>query len=387
MSTQTVRSRLVNLFVKNVAAVDKAANRRTFLVVKAEKCEKCPYVGKSESCPECSMEKCGGDMASYESSDKPTNYADALFARQIHEVYSALGDRYGALMDTVSGIKHSSDIEDKPAAVREAVKDFVKSMQDSLPSMLSELSKSEEEIEKAGRKISAERLAKLKTALSTLDEIIKEQEEYDMSDVNKNTPDVGVLRNIASSLTAMFAKASGASDDVVTELERAAAGETEPVIAPAVTARLEKAETTAVAQAELLEKADKRIKDLENQIALRKFADEVSAYKGIGLDPKKDAEVLKAISENLPQELSDRVREIFKSMAAAAASSNLFEEVGSQGDGAPQPNSAVDELNKAVDGIVAKGAEGKSRSELEHEVFKSNPGLYDRWRAETTVKV
>lgn len=384
--------RLVDLIVKNVSAVGKPANRRTFLVVKAakyggmKKCPTCPSADSDAPCKACEMEKCGVEAAY--SHTQPTKFSDALFQRRVYTIYSTVGDYYGALMDTISGIKDNNEIGDKPAAIKDAVKAFISALGSAMPELLSDLSKSEDELEKAGRKISADRMAKLKTAHQTLAAIIAEQEEADMAnEVIKQAPDAGVLKSLGHSIAAMFGRAAGASEETVAELEKAATGNEPAPIDPQVASRLEKAESEAKETKALLEKAAAETKKLRDEIELRKFADEISGYKDLGLDPTKDAALLKAVSETLTPEHAARIREIFKGAAAQRAASALMGEIGSAAPGAPA-GSAAAEVDTLVSGLVAKSENAtKTRSELMQQIFSERPDLYNKWRNETTVNV
>lgn len=337
-------TRLVNLFVKNVAAVDRAANKRTFLVIKSADVKK----------------------------DDAMTFDDAMFGAHLQHVYMALGERYGALMETIDSIR-CSDEADKGAAMKMALTSFVESMQQAIPDMMAEMNT---DVEKA--KVSGERMAKLKTLLKTLTHIINEGEAMS---VEKKTPDMNALQKMA----AMFGRMMGADEKVVADFEKAGAGTPTVEIPAEVTTRLAKAEADNAAMATRLEKAEADGAKLRDEIALRKFATEVAEYKGAGLDPEKDATLLKSISENLSKEQADRIRELFKSAAAAASVNKMFGEIGAAGSGTPA-DSAAAEVEQKVDALVAKST-SMTREDGRRQVFIDNPGLYDRWRNETTVKV
>lgn len=342
-------SRLVNMFVKNVAAVDKAANRRRFLVIKAE---------------------------------GATTFDEAMIGRRVHKVYEALGERYGALMETMESISRNEN--SSPYAIRSAIKaalgDFIESMSKAMPSLLSELG---EDVEKAGRRISAGRMAKLKTLQKVLNEIITEGEK-DMSD---NKPDVGMLTKMGHGIAALFARASGADDATIANLEKAARGEDPNAVVtdPEVTTRLTKAEAEATALKKSNEELAKQVTKLQEEADLRKFAEEISGFNKLGLDPVKDAALLKSVEEKAGKESADRLREIFKAANAQANVANLFGEVGSSHPGSATVTAAEEVVQKMAE--LIKADDTLSKSDARDMVFTTNPDLYDRWRAETTVKV
>lgn len=311
-------TRLVKLFVKNVAAVDKAANRRQFLVVK-------DMGMMSEACPTCKAKAgepcekgCTGRMK-----------------------------------------KSDFDIEEFQA-----------------------------ELTKAGKKISAARMSKLKALHQTLQEIISEQEgEDDMAEKNAVKPDKTVLAKMGRSIAAMFGRAMGADEAEIKELEK---GDDQPDLSPEVQNLLEKSHQTNVALVERLEKTEgvnktlaEEVQRLRDEADLRKFADEVNGFKDIGLDPTKDAALLKSVTEKLPKEHADRIREIFKSAAAASATAAMFEEIGKSTPGV-RPGSVAEEVQSKVAEIVSKN-DKISPDKAQTMVFQANPGLYERWRRETTI--
>lgn len=348
---------LVNLRVHNVSAVDRAANKRTFLMMKAE-------VNK----------------------DDAMTFDDAMFGNRLHKVYIALGERYGALMETIDSIRRSDESE-KGQAVKDALTAFVGSMEKSIPALMAEMDVTdealEEELEKAGRKISADRMAKLKTLMKTLNDIINEQEGEAMTE--KKAPDATALQKMVSGMAAMFGKMMGADEATITSLETASKGEVAPVIPEVVASRLSKAETENAELKTRLEKAEQATSALREEAELRKFAEQVAGFKNLGLDPEKDAALFKSVSEKLPKEQSERFLEIFRAAAAQANVAKMFGEVGSAGLG-NTAGSAAEEIEQKVDAIIVKNA-GMDRTKARDQVFRENGALYEKWRAETTVKV
>lgn len=346
-------TRLVNLFVKNVAAVDRAANKRTFLVMKGE----------------------------------AMTYDEALMSRRLYKVYEALGERYGSLMETIESIR-ASDETNKGVALKAAITAFINDMKKDVPSILEGL---DTDVEKAGKKISSVRMSKLKTLYKVLSDIIAEGEE-DMTE--KTALDAGALSKMGHAIAAMFSKVAGADDATIAALEKAAG--VEPEVNPEIAARLAKSEADHAAQVAKaaaenvallarLEKAEAATAELREQAELRKFAEEVSGFTGIGMDPTKDAALLKSVTEKLPAEQAARFREILKAAVAQAAASKLFGEIGSSVSGVAA-GSAAEDVQKAVGELMQKN-DKLSVSDAQKAVFQANPGLYEKWRSETTLKV
>lgn len=319
-------------------------------------------------------------------------FDDAMMGRRLNKVYESIGERYGALIETMNSIRYG-DGEDKAAAIKAALMDFLASMKGAVPEILGML---EADVAKQGRKISAERMSRLKAMRDMLNGLIAEAEGDGPMDKQM---DASVLAKLGHGIAALFGRAAGADEATVAELEKAAAGEKPPVVSEEVKARFAKAETEGAelkkandelklrvekAEAETA-KAAEEARKLRDEAELRKFAEEVAGYKDLGLDPAKDAALLKAVSETLPKEHADRIREIFKAALAQAQASSLFREVGSSGAG-PAPESAAGEVEQKMAALVAKNATLTPEA-ARSAIFGAHPELYERWRRETSVRI
>lgn len=234
----------------------------------------------------------------------------------------------------------------------------------------------------------AELEAAEKAAADKAEEVRKAAEEAEKN--APKAPDAKSLGILGNAMAALFGRSAGASDEVIAELEKSA-GVKEP-IPEAIAEQLAKSEQVAAdakaANDELKKSNDelaKSVADMKEAQELRKFADEVAGYKEIGLDPTKDHELLKSVTENMSEEHSGRIREIFKSAVAAKAASGMFGEVGSNAPGQPA-GSVAEEVEQAIDGVVSKSADKElTREAAQDAVFRNDPALHDRWRRETTV--
>ena len=176
-------TQLLRLAVRNVSAVDRPANQRTFLTIKAE--------------------------------DAMT-FADALMLQRMRDVYEALSERYGALMETMDSIRQSEE-PDKLAACHAALDAFAQSVSTDVPALMAVMSRAPDpdddtnnSVTKAGRKISAARFAKLKTLYTVLGEIMQEGAETMTETTKASVPDMSALTKIGQSLAALFGRAAGA---------------------------------------------------------------------------------------------------------------------------------------------------------------------------------
>lgn len=343
-------NKIVQLFVKNIAAVDKAANRRQFLVIKSAK------------------------EGAVKMSKEAMTFDEAMMGRKMHKVYMALSEHYGALMETLDSIRNSDD-ENKGAAIKGALTGYIGAMTKAVPGMMTEMEGDE------GK--SALDPASLITVRDQMDTIIKEMTMADVKD--KKAPDASALTKMAHGIAAMFGRAAGATDETIAELEKAAKGEPEVVVPAEVTARMAKSETEAAELKKSNEELAKQVTALREDAELRKFAEEVAGYTSIGLDPTKDAALLKSVSEKLTPEHAGRIRELFKAAVAQAAASKLLGEIGSSAMGAAA-ESAAGQVQQKVAEVMQKN-DKLSIEQARGAVFAADPALYERWRVETTVKV
>lgn len=338
-----------------------------------------------------------GEVA--EKMEHAMTFDDAMMRRRMHKVYEAIGDRYGALIETLNAVQ-SSDESDKAASLKQAVIDFADSMRAEMPRLMATMDEDDDDgkTRKAGRKISGARMSRLKAMRDMLTELITEAEE-DTNMAEKHAPDANALTKIAHGIAAMFGRAAGADDETIAALEQAA--NPEPEIADeAARARITKSEADAAALrksneelATRLAKAEADVKaasdaaaKLRDEQELRKFADEVAGFRDVGLDPTKDAALLRDVEAKVGKEAADRLREVFKAQLAQRNASALFKEVGSTGAAGGAPESATAEVEQRIAAIVAKNAT-IDRAAAMDQVFREAPELYERVRRENLVKV
>lgn len=421
-------NRLRNLLVRNVAAVERPANQRKWLVVKSDiksENERRRLVesavrdkwGSTQDYSKAYLEDIYDDDAivymngtcyavGFEvdkdlkvTFDEPRPVTRAYVEKKRLEkqamsinVVDVLGEHLSTLTDTIA---NAADGEER----KQAVMDYVASVQKSIPELVSAV----EDVTKSGRKISSARMAKLQTLYKTLGEIIAEQEGEEEEMEKQQTPDAGALTKIGHSLAAMFGRAIGADDETIAKLEKAAQGE--EVELPEVVKTALAAQTAELAKSnDELKKANDELKarldkaeaenkataeaaaKLREEAELRKFAEEVSGYKDVGLDPAKDAVLLKSIEEKAGKEAADRLRELFKAQLAQKNAGSLMREIGSTGAGGGSPTTAAAEVEQKLKEVVSKN-DKLDRGAAMDQVFAENPGLYERYRQEVSVRV
>lgn len=230
------------------------------------------------------------------------------------------------------------------------------------------------ELEKAGKKISAARLEKLKSLYKTLQDIIMEQESSDDTNGEASKMDTSKL--------------SKAEQDYIKELE-AKAAHADAVAKKATEDAVAKAQADAKAE---IEKAKKDAEEAKEEVAKerdarlnKEYEGKVSVFKRLAIKAD-DAKVFRAIDEKLPEELSKRMWEIVKGANEAMASAAIMtKQIGSgEGDnGSDDHVSKVETLMKAELAKNDKLSEGKAMA----EVFAKNPGLYEAYKEATAVRV
>jgi hypothetical protein len=134
-----------------------------------------------------------------------------------------------------------------------------------------------------------------------------------------------------------------------------------------------------------LEKAETAMAAAREEASLRKFTEEITGFKDVGLDPAKDAAILKSVEDKVGKEAADRLREIFKSQMAIAKTSRLMGEIGSSGPGLAAADSAAAEVQQKMSDIMSK-SDKVDRDSAMNQVFRADPALYDRYRNETLVR-
>lgn len=201
-------------------------------------------------------------------------------------------------------------------------------------------------------------------------------------------PDAGALKRMASGIAALFGKTMGADEATLAELAAMEKGDPPPVppISTELAARLAKSDEDNAALREELRKSNEAIQALRDAEAMRAYRDEAAQYREAGIDPEKDAALLKSVSETLPKEQADRLREILKSATEVAKTKDLFDERGRTSHGVPVVGSAVEKIQQRAAALVSKN-DKLTMEDATSIVFREDPALYEAYRKETAVRV
>lgn len=229
------------------------------------------------------------------------------------------------------------------------------------------------DLEKAGRKISAARMEKLKALYKTLADIIAEQESNDEKEDTMKT-DLKTLPADVQDMIADLQKKATPDQDAIQKMVNDAVAK----VKADADAEIKKAkdEAAAATAATLVEKEARVLKEYEGK---------VSVFKSLTIKAD-DAKVFKAIDEKLPEELAKRVWEILKGADAALKSANIMTRQIGSSQGEDSVEDPIGKVNKMADELVAKDAK-LSRTDAVAKVFKENPHLYDAYKAATAVRV
>jgi hypothetical protein len=281
---------------------------------------------------------------------------------------SDLSDFTWALRSTLYGILASA-ASDKQQLVMDAIGAFTACPAQAVAQWLAAPG-----VAKVGRKISAERLARLKEMHAALSQLIKdteipppepvvEKKEADMPPEGDKHDMDAVLKRLEE-----LEKKAAKADELETqsaELKKQLEGATATL--EATSKKLEEAETVAKGE-----------RDLRLQ---QEF---IAKAKALGLNPDDDAAVLKNLNEANPEFLG-WVEKKVKALNEQVRQGSLFKTAGRDSGAATGADSAEAEVLALAKGIVEKGS-AKTIADAMGHVFREHPELYARYRAEASVR-
>lgn len=354
--------------------VDEPANQDArVLLFKRGEMQKADMMQNQIPCPMCGqpMEKggvckaCGYDMSKAKADKQKRHRAIALVAKSEEAAMSfreilAEDDQeqmietyVDALHESIGSILEDPMVEDKPAAVRASVAEFVADLMAGVTKRVS----------KIGAKMSGDRLTKLQAALETLMAIMREVSGGTMEGTGMSKQEVAVAAEAPAD--------AGAADDVTKRL-----------------ADLEKRAHEAEARAEQLEKAAQEAASVAKAEKDARLTSEWIAkvagdeFRGLTVDAPAFGAVMKRASETLAADDLTEIERVLKSAAAQIRTNDkLTQEIGKVGAEASDSATAsitglAEELQKS--GVAKNFAEAVS-------VLSANPEhkqLFKRYLAE-----
>jgi len=357
--------KLINLSIDEVSGVDKAANKRRFLIVKRAEDNTDPLTDPDKLGPLQKVKKAiedilKGAFGSGEAKDLNT----VLTERAIDE---GMWQLTSSLRDSIDSILRDDTVTDKKTAVATVLQQFFVALAGS--GILKG-----EDLAKAGRKISASRMEMLKQMLEQLQKLISEAEVVpDDTGVNKNQGGNEPVEKVTMDML---------PEDVRKAIEAV------PQLSQAL--EVQKQENTDLKKRLDDQKAEnedlkKRLEASEDAKATQVYIAKAAGYKNLPTTPQEFGEILKAVAENkaTPEQVA-KLEGIMKGADEAIEKGNLYGEFGRSGDG-PTPGSAWEEVEKKVDELVQKG--NLTKADAYTRVANENPELYQRYVRETEVRV
>lgn len=353
-------TRLKNLVVKEVSLVDDPANPEARVVLfkrneppkGGEDTDKgvigriLAAIGKRLGWAEPEVEKMMGEAMMYD---------DKMAEKDYYKVEGEMYDKMYALHEAMCSVLKDPSV-DKMAMMRGSLDQFAADMEMCMPRWAMG-----ETVEKAGRKISAARMTRLKAMRDELDKMIHEAEgdmmkgDDPMSETNKGALPDEVTKRLAD-LEASVAK--------MADLEKRAAD-------------LEKRATDAEARADAAEKAVKAQADAQRKAELLAKA---AKYPGQG--KVEDVADMLEKAYSLSEDFGKQLEANFAATEAKIANSGIFNEFGKTGAGG-DAGSTWAKIEAIAAGMVAKDAK-MTQAQAVDAVLRTDEGqrLYAEYKAE-----
>lgn len=336
--------KLRNLHIDRVDLVDKGANQHAHVLfykratpLPLTPAEVATRVARAESVLKDAVEQCGLDYMP----GPAASYEDMLLRNTVHRLYSAIGDRYSALMDTIGSIVRSNDV-DKQTLIRTAVKAFLAEMKATVP----------DDVDK-----------RVATTLRGLDELraFEGETSMPMTDVEKAAAEKAQTEAIQKAIDAALITQKAAFD-----------------------AELAKRDAKIAEADAAVKKADEIAKAERDKREQREFADLAKTYAPVV--QTDEAELLRKVAGAVDAETWTKLQTLFKRAVEQVRTSKLLANAGDDGHGEPAADSAEAEVLKRADKLVADG-KAKSKAIAVDDVLLADAALSKRYADESAARV
>ena len=371
--------KFLDLDVQEISSVDRPANKRKYLVIKAAAKEL--EIDVSDT-----TQKMYGPMT-----------PDEIQAHE--EALQAWYQLWGYFMRSVDSIMCADEDEDgidKPAMLREAVDQFATKARELLATMGGDREKRATErleqlvtIAKQGRKLSADRMRRLKEAMALLDTIMHEgmgPEEEGMEKVDDLTKRVTELETAHAALQTEHTTLKAAHAALQTENATLKCDLAKAVMTPEEQeAEYLKGLPDVIRkqyEADKLEKAElrKKLQEAEDRNTKQEYIAKAAGYKALPINPDDDWDVVFKAIAGLPEKSSTRIEQLFKSAEELCAEAKVFEAVGTGGGGSLGGSSAYTQL-EALAGELQKGTK-MTKAQAVVKAIDARPDLAKQHRDE-----
>lgn len=287
----------------------------------------------------------------YEGGDSTPQTVEQILSQR--DAKEAWWELTGALEMSVRSIMACADPAEAADLLTQTVNEFSSRARKLLPDMVVSKAWVEavDEVEKAGRVIAGQRLARIKDAIAVLQQIVREAEpgekETEMADAD-------------------VAKRAEEAEARVKALEA------EVAKAQDISKRLEAAEARAQQAEDVAKRNQERLEE-------REYIEKAQQYTALPVKADEDWRVLKAI-DSLEPSVRDRALELLGAAEGQLALAGALTSVGKGGE-KRGGGSALADATLLARGLVQKGTH-TSETDAMQQVWRDNPGLYDRYRKE-----
>jgi hypothetical protein len=298
----------------------------------------------------------------------PPTFTEALMREKMDEVMEDLSDHVWALRSTLYGVLASA-ATNKAALVSSALDQFKSHAGGCVTRWLS----GDEATAKAGRKISADRLTRLKAMSAELSRLIAEAEAAPQG-----------LREGADATLAKQGRLSGAKPIWEEDADMPTQEEFD-----ALKKRMEEfdglktqLDETNVKLATAEAKVAKAEETAQTEKELREAQENIGIAKRLGLNPDDDVPLIKTLRAACPEGWA-WIEKKFTALQAQVKAGGLFKHAGRDGSREPA-GYASDEAFQRAEALIEKDAKLGVDDALA-KVFRDDPELYRRYHRESSV--
>lgn len=304
--------------------------------------------------------------------DEATTYNEIAEEREMWRVCSEVYSMTSDLSDAITRTLRDTEAADPSSLIRTSVTQFTAAVEGALNSWIAGetvLEKSAD-LDKAGRKISTKRLARLKQARDALSALITEADPDDKG--SETMPETKTDKNAPAPADPAAPPATPpAPEDVL----KSASPEVRKLFED-LAGRVEKAETRAT-EADSIAKTERDARELAE---LRKRAE--SELGNLAGTPDEKAEMLRDLTKALGKEKAEKMIGMLKAADEAVRQGALFKEVGTGG-------AATGTAFEKIRAEAQKLLESKTVKTIEEGISKvalENPALYKQYQQEQSSR-
>lgn len=336
-------NKLVNMQIKEVSAVDKAANGRKFIIMKRDGPEGGEVKKMSDESIKDKLFNFVKGMFGDDDSAKDLN--QVLLERNADEI---MWDLTSAFRESVCSIIGDTSVTDKKTAVLNSLNQLFGALVDT-------------GIVKSGKKISATRIETLKSIHDQLGGLISGAELNNEGDGKVAKNDVEFLKGHPAGcmcqdcitkrdVLAKSAASAGASEEIVKRMET-----------------LEKRN----------QELEEQVKKSADESKTKEFITKAAGFSHLGIKADELGPVLKTISDTNPEGYA-KVEETLRAANEQVAKGALFAESGTDATG-------ITEITKRVDSMAQEimKRDGCTIEKARTKVYQENPELYTEYQKET----